>query len=144
MADAIKNTTFSLQQLKSNLSLSTHSIPLISSYTLWKHKKTFGFLHCVKSVVFGVFLVRIFQHSDWIRRDTEYQCGKIRTGITLNTDTFYTVLMLGWSSNANSSDSFNRDNKKYLLSNIYQKIETQILRSRKQKKILEYFFNISR
>ena len=25
--------------------------------------------HCVKSVLFGVFLVRIFPHSDWIRRD---------------------------------------------------------------------------
>ena len=25
------------------------------------------------------FLVRIFVHSDWIRRDTESECGKIRT-----------------------------------------------------------------
>ena len=34
--------------------------------------------HCVKSVQMRkLFLVRIFQHSDWIRRDTEY--GKIRT-----------------------------------------------------------------
>ena len=139
MADAIKNTTFSLQQLKSNLSLSTHSIPLISSYTLWKHKKTFGFLHCVKSVVFGVFLVRIFQHSDWIRRDTEYQCGKIRTGITLNTDTFYTVLMLGWSSNANSSDSFNRDNKKYLLSNILKNWNSDFEKSQTEKNSRIFF-----
>ena len=139
MADAIKNTTFSLQQLKSNLSLSTHSIPLISSYTLWKHKKTFGFLHCVKSVVFGVFLVRIFQHSDWIRRDTEYQCGKIRTGITLNTDTFYTVLMLGWSSNANSSDSFNQDNKKYLLSNILKNWNSDFEKSQTEKNSRIFF-----
>ena len=139
MADAIKNTTFSLQQLKSNLSLSTHSIPVISSYTLWKHKKTFGFLHCVKSVVFGVFLVRIFQHSDWIRRDTEYQCGKIRTGITLNTDTFYTVLMLGWSSNANSSDSFNRDNKKYLLSNILKNWNSDFEKSQTEKNSRIFF-----
>ena len=139
MADAIKNTTFSLQQLKSNLSLSAHSIPVISSYTLWKHKKTFGFLHCVKSVVFGVFLVRIFQHSDWIRRDTEYQCGKIRTGITLNTDTFYTVLMLGWSSNANSSDSFNRDNKKYLLSNILKNWNSDFEKSQTEKNSRIFF-----
>ena len=139
MADAIKNTTFSLQQLKSNLSLSTHSIPVISFYTPWKHKKTFGFLHCVKSVVFGVFLVRIFQHSDWIRRDTEYQCGKIRTGITLNTDTFYTVLMLGWSSNANSSDSFNQDNKKYLLSNILKNWNSDFEKSQTEKNSRIFF-----
>ena len=28
--------------------------------------------HCVKVSVFGVFLVRIFPHLDWIRRDTPY------------------------------------------------------------------------
>ena len=44
--------------------------------------------HCVKSnrTVFGVFLVGIFPHSDWIRRDTvslriQSHCGKIRTRI---------------------------------------------------------------
>ena len=38
-------------------------------YTAWKLSKC------------GVFLVRIFLHLDWIRRDTKYQseCGKIRT-----------------------------------------------------------------
>ena len=39
-----------------------------------------------KVPVFGVFLVRIFPHSDWIRRDTvslriQSDCGKIRTRI---------------------------------------------------------------
>ena len=29
-------------------------------------------IHCVKASVFGVSLVRIFQHSDWIRGDTFY------------------------------------------------------------------------
>ena len=29
-------------------------------------------IHCVKMSVFGVILVHIFPHSDWIRRDTEY------------------------------------------------------------------------
>ena len=29
-------------------------------------------LHCVKYPKTEFFLVRIFQHSDWIRRDTEY------------------------------------------------------------------------
>ena len=41
-----------------------------------------------------IFLVRIFPHLDWIQRDTEYiqsECGKIRTRITPNTDTFYVV-----------------------------------------------------
>ena len=57
-----------------------------------------------KLYVFGVILVHIFPHSDWIRRDTEYlsvfspisvriqsYCGKIRTRRTPNTDTFYPV-----------------------------------------------------
>ena len=44
--------------------------------------------------VFGVILVRIFPHSDWIRRDMEYECGKLRTRITPNTDTFHTVLVI--------------------------------------------------
>ena len=46
--------------------------------------------------VIGVILVRIFSHSDWIRRDTPYsvsfriqsECRKIRTRITPNMDTF--------------------------------------------------------
>ena len=46
-----------------------------------------------------VFLVRIFQHSDWIRRHTLYpvshriqsECGKIRTRKILNTDSFHAV-----------------------------------------------------
>ena len=46
------------------------------------------------------FLVRVFSHSDWIRRDTPYlsvslriqsECGKIRTGETPYLDTFHTV-----------------------------------------------------
>ena len=54
--------------------------------------------------IFGVILVCIFPHSDWIRRDTDWirrdtpyllriqsECGKIRTRITPNTDTFYAV-----------------------------------------------------
>ena len=28
--------------------------------------------HCIKVSVFGVFLVRVFPHSEWIRRDTPY------------------------------------------------------------------------
>ena len=42
-----------------------------------------------KVPVFGVVLVRIFPHSDWIQRDAESKCGKVRTRITPNTDTFY-------------------------------------------------------
>ena len=36
--------------------------------------------------VFGVILVRIFPHSNWIWRDTESECGKMRTRITPNTE----------------------------------------------------------
>ena len=51
-----------------------------------------------KVSVFGVILVRIFPHSDLMRRDTPYvsvfspKCEKIRTRITPNADTFYAVL----------------------------------------------------
>ena len=59
---------------------------------------------CVKSVhmrsYFGPHLSRIFPYLDWIRRDTSYlsifspnagNAGKIRTRITLNTNTSYAV-----------------------------------------------------
>ena len=44
-----------------------------------------------KVSLFGVFLVRIVQHLDWIRKDTSYlciqsKCGKIQTRKTPNTD----------------------------------------------------------
>ena len=39
---------------------------------------------------FGVILVCIFPHSDWIS-----ECGKMRTRITPNTDTFYAVMDVG-------------------------------------------------
>ena len=43
--------------------------------------------------VFGVPLVRIFPHSDWIRRDKslriQSEWGKIQTRITPNTDTYF-------------------------------------------------------
>ena len=54
--------------------------------------------------VFGVILVRIFPYSDWIRRDTQSANGKIRTRITPNTDTFYTVKFI------------RKDEKVYILS----------------------------
>ena len=50
-----------------------------------------------KVSVFGVILVHIFSHWDWIRRDTDAECRysvqtrKMRTRITPNTDTFYAV-----------------------------------------------------
>ena len=49
------------------------------------------YLTAWKMSVFGVFLVRIFPHSGWIRRFTQSECGKIRTRKTPNTDTFYAV-----------------------------------------------------
>ena len=69
-------------------------------YTAWKVS------------IIGVILVRIFPHWDWIRRDTPHfptfrlnteryslslhipsECGKMRTRITLNMDTFYAVIL---------------------------------------------------
>ena len=62
--------------------------------------------HCVKCVRIrsnsGPNFSRIFPHSDWIQRDTEYlqysvrmreNAGKMRTRITPKTDVFYTVFM---------------------------------------------------
>ena len=61
--------------------LQLQTIPNISNHTAWKVS------------VFGVNLVRIFAHSDWIRGDTpslriHSECGKMTTRITPNTDTF--------------------------------------------------------
>ena len=55
-------------------------------------KNSVKHLHCVKSV-------RIFPHSDWIRREyvflyVQFECGKIRTKKSPNTDTFYAMLNL--------------------------------------------------
>ena len=46
--------------------------------------------------VFRVILAHIFPHLDWIQRDRESlriqsECGKMRTRITPNTNTFYAV-----------------------------------------------------
>ena len=62
-------------------------------------------IHCVKSPYSNLFssafsphFPRIFPHSDWRRRDTEYlsvfspNAGKIRARITPNTDYFYAVI----------------------------------------------------
>ena len=51
-----------------------------------------------KESVFGVFLVRIFPHSDWIRKGTSFRiqskCGKIQTKKYPGRDTFYAVRIL--------------------------------------------------
>ena len=53
--------------------------------------------HSVKNVQIRIFFLdRIFPHSDWIRRFTEYihiqsKCGKIRTRKTPYLDTFHAV-----------------------------------------------------
>ena len=72
---------------------------------IWQqYKQNFVLFHVLRAVcdqftawklsVLGVILVRIFPHSGWIRRDTvslliNSECGKMRTRITPNTDTFY-------------------------------------------------------
>ena len=45
-----------------------------------------------KVSVFRVILVRILPHSDRIRRDIQSECGKIRTRVNPNTDTFHAVV----------------------------------------------------
>ena len=58
----------------------------------WDKKSSdFNSNHCVKSPVFGIILVHIFRHSVWVSLCIQSECGKIRTRITPNTDTFHAV-----------------------------------------------------
>ena len=64
---------------------------VIARYLIFTSSKT---ITAWKVSVFGVILVRIFPHSDWIGRDTSIspylvRMRGIRTRITPNTDTFY-------------------------------------------------------
>ena len=72
------------------LSILAYFRQIITFHTPWNYRKTRCFMIFLvtawKVSVFGVFLVRIFPHSDWIRRDTvslriQSDCGKIRTRI---------------------------------------------------------------
>ena len=79
----------------SKMELLSHIFANVSSCSAWKVS------------VFGVILVRIFPHSDRMRKirtsglnserystylRIQSECGKIRTRITPNRDTFYAVL----------------------------------------------------
>ena len=77
--------------------------------------------------VFGVILVRIFPHSDWIRRDTQSASGKIQTRITPNTDTFYTVKFI------------RKDEKVYILSLFFLCFCTWTYRKKRGPYILQVF-----
>ena len=75
-----------------------------------------GISHLVKWVLIrsnsGPHFSRIFLHSDWIQRDTVYGEVKMRTRITLNTDSFYAV------SGVESFWNFCKSNKKYTKLNV--------------------------
>ena len=79
------------------------SFLLVLDYHNLHHKR----VTACKVSVFGVFLVRVFPHSDWMRRVSLHtQCessvslhiqseyGKIRTRKTPNTDTFHALYCL--------------------------------------------------
>ena len=59
---------------------------LLMNHTTWKMS------------IFGVFLVGIFPHSDWIQNSVslciQSECGKTQTRKTPSTDTFHAVLIL--------------------------------------------------
>ena len=61
-----------------------------------------------KVSVFGVTLVFIFPHSDWIWREIQSECGKIRTRITPTEDNFYAEYM---KENSNKSHLLMPGNK---------------------------------
>ena len=43
-----------------------------TSYKSNENKQIYIRIHCVKVSIFGVTLVYIFPHLDWMRRDMEY------------------------------------------------------------------------
>ena len=55
-----------------------------------KVSRNYTITHSVISVVFGVFLVFIFPHTDWIRRDTKYLKIKKYGTEKLRIRTFFT------------------------------------------------------
>ena len=79
---------------------------------------------CVKSVQIRAFFcsvfsrIRIFPHSDWIRRDTEYlsvfspNVGKYRSKKTSYFDTFHAMYPLQTSENQNIPEFFRRYRKR--------------------------------
>ena len=99
----LESSTFHPQKWELFISFWTYRLILYDSlcavyFTL---QKTSYIVHSVKSVsIWRSFLVRIFQHFDWIRRNTKYlsifsfKWGKIWTRKTPNTDTFPAVVTL--------------------------------------------------
>ena len=66
----------------------------IYGYQIYGYRSYQIYVTAWKVSVFGVILVRIFQHPDGIRRDTSYLSvfsPNTDTDITPDTDTFYTV-----------------------------------------------------
>ena len=62
-----------------------------------------------KLSVFGVILIGISPHSDWIRRVSlriQSGCGKMRTRVTPNTDTFWTVILIQWKTKSGTLTNF--------------------------------------
>ena len=84
----VTSTTFLFRELEQSAVYqlkSRYILRLGMTFTAWK------------VALFGVFLVHIFPHSDWIRRDTEWkvsECEKIRNRKNPNMDTFHAVFLL--------------------------------------------------
>ena len=107
----IKNSVFLLSAKQTNtwgitylltLSCRKNSLSLIIQQFLSSFLRSLFslfFFAAWKLFVFGVILVRNFLHLDRIHEEIRYfvslriqsECGKIRTRITPNTDTFYAV-----------------------------------------------------
>ena len=91
------DTNSALWFSKKTIKMKFGRIETLAIFNKSSKKNFFRATHTAWKVsVFGVILVRIFPHSDWIRRDTEYfsiqsKWGKMQTRITPNTNTFYAV-----------------------------------------------------
>ena len=95
-----KNILFKKYLSKQKNQLFVSQLCLSKFYLLVVSSQWVGWLHYVKSIRISFFLVPIFAHSGWIRRDTGYPSvfspnGKIWTRKTPNTDTFHAVLIIG-------------------------------------------------
>ena len=68
---------------------SATTIPIVTKIGMAVHHDKPQLINTAKKVsVFGVILVRIFPHSDSASLHIQSKCGKIRTRITPNADTF--------------------------------------------------------
>ena len=75
--------------------ISATTVPIVTKIGMAVQHNKPQLINTAKKVsVFGVILVRIFPHSDSTSLHIQSKCGKSRTRITPNADTFYVVKVI--------------------------------------------------